>query len=35
VRRPEDYIYSSASNYAETESILEIVKLDMLWKTYF
>lgn len=35
VRRPEDYIYSSASNYAEMESILEIVRLDVLWKTYF
>jgi REP element-mobilizing transposase RayT len=35
VRKPEDYIYSSASNYAGTESALGIVKLDILWKTYF
>ena len=35
VRKPEDYVYSSASNYAGTESLLEIVKLDKLWKTYF
>jgi len=35
VRKPEDYIYSSASNYAGTESVLEILKLDILWKTYF
>ena len=31
---PEDYIYSGASNYAEMESILEIAKLDVLWKIY-
>jgi hypothetical protein len=35
VRGPEDYIYSSASNYAEIESVLEIIKLDTLWRTYF
>ena len=35
VRKPEDYVYSSASNYAGIESVLEIIELDVLWKTYF
>jgi REP element-mobilizing transposase RayT len=32
VSRPEDYLYSSASNYAEMDSILEVIKLDFKWK---
>jgi REP element-mobilizing transposase RayT len=35
VRKPEDYIYSSASNYAEMENILEVIIIDLKWKTYF
>jgi hypothetical protein len=34
VRKPEDYIYSSASNYAGLESILEVEILPTKWKTY-
>ena len=34
VRKPEDYIYSSASNYAEMESIMEVLIIDLKWKTY-
>ncbi len=33
VSKPEDYIYSSARNYAEMESILEIVTATRRWKT--
>jgi len=33
VEKPEDYLYSSARNYAELENVLEIIKIDMLWKT--
>jgi REP element-mobilizing transposase RayT len=33
VEQPEDYLYSSARNYAELESVIEILKLDMTWKT--
>ena len=33
VSRPEDYLYSSASNYAELDSIIEVIKLDIKWKT--
>lgn len=35
VRKPEDYIYSSASNYAEMENVLEVIIIDLKWKTYF
>ena len=35
VRKPEDYIYSSATNYAEMESILNVPIMDLKWKTYF
>ena len=35
VRKPEDYIYSSATNYAEMESVLEVILLDLKWETYF
>jgi REP element-mobilizing transposase RayT len=33
VKSPEDYIYSSASNYADLEYILEVIKLEFDWKT--
>ena len=32
VNKPEDYIYSSARNYANLDYILEVTKLDFLWK---
>lgn len=34
VEKPEDYLYSSARNYAELDSVLEIVKLNKMLKTY-
>lgn len=34
VERPEEYLYSSARNYAGLESIIEVVLLDMPWKSY-
>jgi REP element-mobilizing transposase RayT len=34
VRKPEEYIYSSASNYSGLESVLEIDILTTKWKTY-
>jgi REP element-mobilizing transposase RayT len=34
VRKPEDYIYSSASNYAGLESILKVEILTTKWITY-
>ena len=33
VVNPEDYLYSSARNYADLDNLLEIVKVDFLWKT--
>ena len=33
VVNPEDYLYSSARNYANLEYILDIIKADFLWKT--
>ena len=33
VRQPEEYIYSSASNYASIESILDVEILTTKWKT--
>ena len=35
VRKPEEYIYSGASNYAEMESVMKISIMDVKWKTYF
>jgi hypothetical protein len=35
VRKPEDYVYSSAGNYAEIGSGLEVIRLDLKWRTYF
>jgi len=33
VRRAEDYKYSSAGNYAEQEGLLEIIPVELNWKT--
>ncbi len=33
VGKPEDYLYSSARNYAGLEYVLEIDELDLRWKT--
>jgi hypothetical protein len=33
VTRPEDYLYSSARNYAELDNVLDVIKLDLIWKT--
>jgi REP element-mobilizing transposase RayT len=34
VARAEEYLYSSASNYVELDSIIEVVKIDFKWKTF-
>jgi REP element-mobilizing transposase RayT len=34
VARPEDYLYSSARNYADLDFVLEIIKIDLLWETH-
>ena len=34
VEKPEDYLYSSARNYADLDSILDVVLIAMKWKTY-
>ena len=34
VVKPEDYLYSSARNYAGLDSPLDVLKLDVLWKSY-
>ena len=34
VEQPEDYIYSSARNYASLGNILDIDLLSFTWKTY-
>jgi REP element-mobilizing transposase RayT len=33
VEKPEDYLYSSARNYAGEEALMDIVKVDLSWKT--
>lgn len=33
VSKPEDYLYSSARNYAGLDYLLEIIEVDMKWKT--
>ena len=33
VEKPEDYLYSSARNYAELDALIEIDKIDIRWKT--
>ena len=30
---PEDYLYSSARNYADLDNVLDVIKLDLVWKT--
>lgn len=35
VVNPEDYLYSSARNYAGLESVIDVIELDFRWKTYF
>ena len=34
VEKPEDYLYSSARNYADMENVFEVIKIDLPWKTY-
>jgi REP element-mobilizing transposase RayT len=34
VAKPEDYLYSSARNYADMENVLAVTKLVVEWKTY-
>ena len=34
VAKPEDYLYSSARNYAGLSSVMDVVLLSMPWKTY-
>jgi hypothetical protein len=34
VVNPEDYLYSSARNYAGLESIIDVIEIDFKWKTY-
>ena len=33
VSKPEDYLYSSARNYAGLEYVLEVIEIDLKWKT--
>jgi len=33
VQKPEEYLYSSARNYAELDNVLDVIKVDLLWKT--
>lgn len=34
VVNPEDYLYSSARNYAGLESVIDVIEVDFRWKTY-
>jgi REP element-mobilizing transposase RayT len=34
VAKAEDYLYSSARNYADLENLINVIKLDIQWKTY-
>ena len=34
VTTPEDYLYSSACNYADMDSLLNVAKVDFLLKTF-
>ena len=34
VTKAEDYLYSSARNYAEKESVIDVIKVNTKWKTY-
>jgi len=33
VAKAEDYLYSSARNYAEMESVIDVIKVSVRWKT--
>lgn len=33
VEHPEDYLYSSARNYADLESLIDVVRVSLRWKT--
>ena len=34
VVNPEDYLYSSARNYAGLESVIDVIEVDFMWNTY-
>ena len=34
VAKAEDYLYSSARNYADLESVIDVIRLIVRWKTY-
>ncbi len=34
VEKPEDYLYSSARNYASKDAVLDVEILTFSWKTY-
>lgn len=34
VENPEDYLYSSARNYADLESLITVIKVSIRWKTF-
>jgi REP element-mobilizing transposase RayT len=34
VEKAEDYLYSSARNYAGLSSLIEVITVDLLWRTY-
>ena len=34
VEKPENYLYSSARNYADMDSLLDVILIDLPWKTY-
>ena len=33
VLQPEDYLYSSARNYAELDNLIDVIRIDFRWKT--
>ena len=34
VQNPEDFLYSSAKNYAGMDGVIDVILLDVAWKTY-
>ena len=34
VEKPYEYLYSSARNYADLESVIDVIKVDFLCKTF-
>ena len=34
VEKPEDYLYSSARNYADLDGLLDVAFVEMKWKMY-